>query len=95
MVEGHSALAAAVDLHVGGVQADRHALGQRGRPLRRPDRHRLQRGDVHVTEPGLHRRPLHQGELAGRPGRGRRAQPGHRVCDRRGTDPGQEQETMI
>ena len=78
VVVGHPALVAAVDLHVGGVQIDRHALGQRGRPLRRHHRQRGQRGGVHIAQPGLHRRPLRVGQPPRQPGRGRRAQPRHR-----------------
>ena len=77
VVVGHPALVAAVDLHVGGVQIDRHRLAQRRRPLRR-QRGSVQRGGGDVAEPGLHRRPLPVGEPAGQPGRGRRGQPGHR-----------------
>ena len=79
VVVGHPALVSAVDLDVGGVQVDRHALGQRGRPLWCHHRQRGQRGGVHVAQPGLHRRPLCVGQPAGQPGRGRRAQPGHRA----------------
>jgi hypothetical protein len=33
VVVGHAALVAAVDLHIGGVQVDRHVLAQRGDTL--------------------------------------------------------------
>ena len=40
VVVGHPAFLAPVDLHVGGVDVDRHrALGQLGRPLRRQQAH--------------------------------------------------------
>jgi hypothetical protein len=78
VVVGHPALVAAVDLHVGGVQIDRHLRGQRGGPLRRHRGEHVQRGGMHIAEPGLHRRPLRVTEPARQPGRGRCTQPRHR-----------------
>jgi hypothetical protein len=78
VIERHPAFAAAVDLHVGGVQIDGHALGQGGRP---PGCHRAQRGQrggVRVAQPGLHRGPPRVSEPTGQPGRDRRGQVGHR-----------------
>jgi hypothetical protein len=75
VIERHATLAAAVDLHIGGVQVDRHVLAQHRGTL---GRQRGQRRRRDVTEPGLHRRPLPLGEPVGQPGRGRRRQPRYR-----------------
>ena len=75
VVERHPALVAPVDLDVGGVQVDRDLLAQCRGPLR--GQQREHRG-VHITDRGLHRPPLPVGKPPGHPGRGRRAQPGHR-----------------
>jgi hypothetical protein len=61
------------DLHVGGVQVDRHVLAQLRRALGR--QHSQRRGDI--TEPGLHRCPLRLGD--------RRANPAAVVVARPGT----------
>jgi hypothetical protein len=76
VVERHPALAAAVNLHVGGVQIDRHLLTQRRRPL---GGQQLQRRRSDIPEPGLHRRPLPSRQPPRQPGRGRRRQVGHRA----------------
>ena len=78
VIERDPAFLAAVDLHVGGVQVDRHRLAQRRRPSRPHHGQRGQRRGGHIGEPGLHRMPLRVGELACQPGRGGRGQPRHR-----------------
>ena len=75
VVERHPALAAAVDLHIGGVQIDRHLLTQRRRTLGGQQR---QRGRGDIAEPGLHRMPT------ARPTTGR-ASPAAVVAARSGT----------
>jgi hypothetical protein len=75
VVERHPSFATAVDLHVGGVQIERHLLTQR---RRMPGGQQLQRRRGHVTEPGLHRRPLPGRQPPCQPGRGRGRQIGHR-----------------
>jgi hypothetical protein len=77
VIERNPAFLAAVDLHVGGVQVDRHRLAQRRRPRGRHHGQRGQRHGGHIGEPGLHRMPLRVGELARQPGRSGRGQPGH------------------
>ena len=77
VVERDPAFLAAVDLHVGGVQVDRHRLAQRRRPSRPHHGQRSQRRGGHIGEPGLHRMPLRVGEPARQPGRRGRGQPGH------------------
>ena len=76
VVVGHPAFLAAVDLHVGGVDVDRHrAFGQLGRPLRRQQAHhpRRRRREARLRAP-----PVPGGEPARDPGRGRGGQARHR-----------------
>ena len=76
MVVRDPALVAAVDLHVGGVQIDGHALSQGGRTPGINRGQRGQRGGVYVTEPGLDRYATARGQPAAQPGRRRRARSG-------------------
>ncbi len=73
---GHAALLAAVDLHVGGVQVDRHRpAGQRRRPLRRQQpQHPLR----DRCQAGLHRPPLIGGDPPGQARSRRRGQSRYR-----------------
>ena len=76
VVIGHPAFLAAVHLHVGGVDVDRHRPGsQLGRPLGGKQVH-------HPRGRGCQARlgppPVRRGEPAHDPGRGRGRQPGHR-----------------
>ena len=75
VIERDPAFLAAVDLHVGGVQVDRHRLAQRSRPRGRYHGQRSHRRGGHIGEPGLHRMLLRVGELPRQPGRGGRGQP--------------------
>ena len=76
VVIGHPAFLAAVHLHVGGVDVDRHRPGsQLGRPLGGKQVHHP-RGRGRQARPGPP--PVHRGEPAYDPGRGRGRQPGHR-----------------
>jgi hypothetical protein len=76
VVIGHAPLLAAIDLHVRGVQVDRHRpTRQRRRPRRKQQR---QHPPGHYRQAGLHRLPLRRGDPPGQPGRGRARQPRHR-----------------
>ena len=76
VVIGDPAFPAAVHLHVGGVDVDRHRpFGQLGRPLGRQQADHPRGGR---RQPGLRPPPVLPGEPAGDPGRGRGGQPRHR-----------------
>jgi hypothetical protein len=76
MVIGHSALLAAVDLHIGGIQVDRdRPAGQRRRPL---GGHQVQHPPGHRRQAALDRLPLGRSNPPGQPRRGSRRQPRHR-----------------
>ena len=75
VVVGHPTFLAAIDLHIGGVQIDRHRPQQRLAPRAR---HPLQHPGGHRVHPGLHRRPLLRADPPGQSRRGGRAQPRHR-----------------
>ena len=76
MVIGHTALLAAVDLHIGGIQVDRDRPGgQRRRPLRG---HQVQHPPGHRCQAMLDRLPLSGSDPPGQPGRGRGRQARHR-----------------
>jgi hypothetical protein len=75
VVVGHPPFLPAEDLHIGGVQINRHRLAQRRNP---PCRQRGEHRGVNVPDPGLHRAPLPVGQPPGQPRRGSRAQPRHR-----------------
>ena len=76
VVVGHPAFLAAVDLHVGGVDVDRHrAFGQLRRPLGRQQAGHRRRGP---GQPGLRAAPVLLREPARDPGRGRGGQARHR-----------------
>ena len=77
VVIGHAPLLAAVDLHIGGVQADRdRPAGQRRRPLRRQQ---AQHPARHRRQAALDRFPLGGSDPPGQPGRGRGRQARHRA----------------
>ncbi len=78
VVERHPLLEPAVDLHIGGVQVDRHIRRQRPSAAGVDSAEHVEPGGVHVTEPGLHRRPLPLGDPAGQAGGGCGRQPRHR-----------------
>ena len=76
MVISHTALLAAVDLHIGGIQVDRDRPGgQRRRPLRG---HQVQHPPGHRCQAMLDRLPLSGSDPPGQPGRSRGRQARHR-----------------
>ncbi|MGE3414166.1 MAG: hypothetical protein AB7L91_18325 [Dehalococcoidia bacterium] len=76
MVERHPPLESAGDLDIGGVQVDRHFRRQRGSAVGGYPVEQVQRGGVHVSEPGLQRSPLPSENLRASPAAVVAASPG-------------------